>query len=169
MGLAMNELTPVLIAIGSNIDREQKLPQALAALKGQPELSLRAVSPIYESLPVGARVEQPLFFNAAALIETRLGPVNLKAMLLTIEANLGRVRNGDKYAPRPIDLDIALYGQQILELHGRHIPDPDILSLPHLALPLADVAPDWTHPELGLTLQEIAKRLNFSAKEIKQL
>ena len=165
----MNELTPVLIAIGSNINREQKLPQALAALNQQPELSLRAVSPIYESLPVGTTVAQPPYFNAAALVETKLEPFDLKEMLLSIEGNLGRVRSDDKYAPRPIDLDIALYGHQILNLNGRRIPDPDILTFPHLALPLADLAPTWLHPELGVTLQEIAKGMNFSDKEIRRL
>jgi 2-amino-4-hydroxy-6-hydroxymethyldihydropteridine diphosphokinase len=60
---------------------------------------------------------------------------------------LGRVRAVDKYAPRTIDLDIAFYGQQVIDLNGRHIPDPEIEKLPHLALPLADVAPNWVHPE----------------------
>ena len=106
-------------------------------------------------------IAQPPFFNAAALIETDLAPGALKEALLAIEDSLGRVRTADKYAPRPIDLDIALYGQHILGLNGRHIPDPD--------LPLADVAPDWLHPELGLTLAEIARGLHFSDKEIQKL
>jgi 2-amino-4-hydroxy-6-hydroxymethyldihydropteridine diphosphokinase len=66
----------------------------------------------------------------------------LKRALLEIEARLGRVRQADKYAARTIDLDIAMYGLQVIDLEGRHIPDPDIARHPHVAVPLADVAPD---------------------------
>jgi 2-amino-4-hydroxy-6-hydroxymethyldihydropteridine diphosphokinase len=165
----MNEAKPVLIALGSNIERERNLPQALAMLDGRPHLELRAVSPIYESLAVGGRVDQQSFFNAAALIDTTLGPAELKAALLTIEHKLGRVRTADKYAPRTIDLDIAFYDRDIIDVNGRHIPDPEAARFPHLALPLADVAPDWVHPELGKTLAEIANSLHFSNKEIRKL
>ena len=165
----MNSSIPVLIAIGSNIERERNLPQAVMALRQYPGIHLRAVSPVYESLPVGTGIAQPSFFNAAALIETDMAPDALKETLLAIEASLGRVRTADKNAPRPVDLDIALYGQHILGLNGRRIPDPDIAIFPHIALPLADVAPEWVHPELGLTLAEIAKGLHFSDKEIQKL
>lgn len=165
----MPEFTPVLIAIGSNIERERNLPQAVAALNHHAGIRLQAVSPIYESAPVGSAQNQPPFFNAAALIETKLEPPNLKKTLLTIENSLGRIRTSDKYAPRPIDLDIAFYGQQVFDLNGRHIPDPEIALLPHLALPLADLVPTWLHPELGMTLEEIAKGLNFSTKEIHKI
>ena len=165
----MSNWTPVLIAIGSNIEPERNLPRAVTALEQQPQIKLRAVSPVYESLPVGTSVDQPPFFNAAAFIETDLSPVTLKEALLAIEGSLGRVRTADRYAPRTIDLDIALYGQQIFELNGRHIPDPDVTKFAHVALPLADLAPDWVHPELGLTLAEIAKGLHFSDKEIQKL
>jgi len=81
-------------------------------------------------------------------VETDLDPHELKAVLRGIEAELGRVRTDDKYAPRPIDLDIALYGQQVFELDGSPIPDPGVLRHPHVAAPLADVAPDWAYPEM---------------------
>ncbi len=165
----MSNWTPVLIAIGSNIERERNLPGAVEALEKQPQIKLRAMSPVYESIPVGTSAYQPSFFNAAAFIETDLSPVALKEVLLSIEDSLGRVRTADRYAPRTIDLDIALYGQQIFELNGRHIPDPDVAKFAHVALPLADLAPDWVHPELGLTLAEITEGLHFSDKEIRKL
>jgi 2-amino-4-hydroxy-6-hydroxymethyldihydropteridine diphosphokinase len=118
---------------------------------------------------VGGSANQPSFFNAAVLVETDLDPAALKQTLLSIERRLGRIRTEDKYAPRPIDLDIALYSQQVYELNGRHIPDPDLARFPHVLLPLVDVAPGWIHPELGVTLQEIMADLEFSEKEIQKL
>lgn len=165
----MNEWTPVLIAIGSNIERERNLPQAVAVLEQQPDIVLRAVSPIYESLPVGTISDQPPYYNAAALIETRLAPAALKETLLAIEDSQGRIRTADKFAARTIDLDIALYGQQVVELNGRHIPDPDIAGFPHVAVPLADVAPNWVHPELGLSLADIAGRFSDSSEALQKM
>lgn len=165
----MNEAKPVLITLGSNIERERNLPLALTMLDGHPHLELRAVSSTYETVAVGGRVDQPSFYNAAALIETTLGPAELKGALLAIEHKLGRVRTADKYAPRTIDLDIAFYDRDIIDVNGRRIPDPDVARFPHLALPLADVAPGWIHPELGKTLTEIANSLHFSNKEIRKL
>jgi 2-amino-4-hydroxy-6-hydroxymethyldihydropteridine diphosphokinase len=165
----MREWIPVLIAIGSNIERERNLPQAIVALGQQPDIELRAVSPIYESVPVGATTAQPPYFNAAALIKTSLPATALKDTVLAIEASQGRVRTADKFAARPIDLDIALYGQQVLELNGRHIPDPDIGAFPHVAVPLADLAPSWVHPELGLTLAEIAGRFSGSYQGVSKI
>jgi 7,8-dihydro-6-hydroxymethylpterin-pyrophosphokinase len=69
------------------------------------------------------------------------------------------VRSEDKNAPRTIDLDIALFGQQVLDVGPRHIPDPDIYKYPHIAVPLADLAPQQRHPETGQTLLEIAQGL----------
>jgi len=106
------------------------------------------------------KTDQPDFLNAAALIETELGPAALKAQVLQeIEWTLGRVRSADKNAPRPIDLDITLFNDQILDTEHRHIPDPDLLCYPHIAVPMADLAPLYVHPESGQTLQQIAERM----------
>ncbi len=161
----MTELHSVLITLGSNIDREHNLPQAIAILRHYPEITLEAVSPIYETQPVGGDPNQSAYFNAAVLVKTGLSPVALKETLRKIEQALGRVRTADKYAPRTIDLDIALYDEQVFDLEGRHIPDPDIAKYAHMAWPLADLAPYWTHPELGVTLVEIAKNIKFSDEE----
>ena len=155
----------MVIAIGSNVGRERNVPLAVAIVRGHSRIRLLTVSPIYESAPVGGLPGQPVFSNAAMLVETSLEPQALKAELLAIEAALGRVRTDDKYAPRPIDLDIAYYGQQVLELGGRQIPDPEAARLAHIVVPAADVAPDWNHPELRLTLRQIAQNLPHADKE----
>lgn len=164
----------VLISLGSNIAKEDNFPKAIAALCHQPAITVVAISPIYETAPVGdssiqAPSPQPTFYNAAAWIKTELAPAALRETLRAIETRLGRVRTADKYAPRPIDLDIAFYGGCSLALNGKTIPDPDIVHFPHLALPLADIAPQWVHPENGLTLRQIAANLTHTEMEIRQL
>jgi len=146
----------VFLALGSNINAEHNLRATVRRLASR--FHLRTVSPVYETAPVG-KTDQPNFLNAAAVIETDLAAAELKQALQAIEQELGRVRTDDKNAPRTIDLDISLFDAQVLELGQRHIPDPDILSYPHIARPLADLAPQQRHPETGQTLQEIAQGL----------
>lgn len=147
----------VFVALGSNIDPERNLPEAVLRLSQR--CHLVAVSPVYETAPVGT-TDQARFLNAAALVETDLGAAELKERVLrAIELEMGRVRSDDKNAPRTIDLDIALFGDQVLDLGKGHIPDPDILRYRHVAVPLADLAPERVHPETGQTLSEIAQGL----------
>jgi 2-amino-4-hydroxy-6-hydroxymethyldihydropteridine diphosphokinase len=147
----------VFVALGSNIDSEHNMREAIRRLAAR--CALIAVSSVYETAPVG-KTDQPSFLNAAALIETELPPRALKEKLLrAIEQELGRVRRADKNAPRTIDLDIVLYDDQVLDVGQRHIPDPDILAYPHIAVPLAELEPDYRHPETGQTLAQIATAL----------
>jgi 2-amino-4-hydroxy-6-hydroxymethyldihydropteridine diphosphokinase len=119
---------------------------------------LLATSPVYETAPVG-KTDQANFLNAVVLVETGCTASGLKSALQDIERALGRVRTADKNAPRTIDLDITLFNDEVLELAGRHIPDPDLLRYAHIAVPLADLAPEAPHPEEGRTLGEIAAAL----------
>ena len=151
----------VLVSLGSNINPEHNLKAAVQRLASR--FRLRAVSPVYETTPVG-KTDQPDFMNAAALVETDLDAAELKQALQAIEQELGRVRADDKDAPRTIDLDISLFNDQALEVGSRRIPDPDILRHPHIARPLADLAPQLRHPETGQTLQEIAGGLTGDLK-----
>lgn len=156
-------IVDVYLSLGSNIDPYRNLPRAVKLLAEK--LTLHAVSRVYESPPLDTAGQvdntQEPFLNAAALIETDLSPATLKYdMLRPLEKQLGRVRSGDKYAPRPIDFDIALYGQHIIAdiENNITIPDPEILTRAHVALPLADLAPDYLHPIQGVPLKIIAAR-----------
>ncbi|HSR30278.1 MAG TPA: 2-amino-4-hydroxy-6-hydroxymethyldihydropteridine diphosphokinase [Anaerolineae bacterium] len=145
------------ISLGSNIKPEQNLVEGVRRLAER--CRLLAASPVYETRPVGT-LDQPSFLNAAVLVETDLAATDLKVQVLQpIEEELGRVRTQDKNAPRTIDLDISLFNEQIMEVGHRHIPDPEILQFPHIARPLADLAPEVRHPETGQTLEEIARSL----------
>jgi 2-amino-4-hydroxy-6-hydroxymethyldihydropteridine diphosphokinase len=155
-------MVQALISMGSNVEKEKNIPAAQRALEAQPSIQLAAVSAIYATAAIGAdgnQSSQEDFHNAAALIETDLSASELRSALRVIEEQLGRVRTADKFAARPIDLDIALYGDAVLDLEGSQVPDPDIVRYPHVAVPLADIAPAWIHPLTGDTMAEIAQRL----------
>jgi 2-amino-4-hydroxy-6-hydroxymethyldihydropteridine diphosphokinase len=153
---------PVLITLGSNIAPETNLPRAVWMLRQNHHLIVRAVSRVYESAPINAAGEiapgQGRFLNAAVWIETDYySAFSLKYNVLRfVEKCLGRARTADKFAPRPIDLDIALYGDRVIDDPHLSVPDPDILRRAHVALPLADLAPAFVHPVTGQTLATIA-------------
>jgi len=149
---------PILISMGSNIEPERHLAEALRRLRQ--EVDVIGVSRVFETEPVDSS-GGPWFLNAAVMIETRKTPSELKfEVLRVVEEGLGRVRDTDRNAPRTIDLDISLFGDLVFEdpQGGIDIPDPEIVTRAHVALPLADLAPDARHPENGETLGEIASR-----------
>lgn len=151
----------VVVALGSNVHKEENLPAAVRLL-GQ-LCRLVAVSAVYETAPAG-QPDQPTFFNAAALVETDLDAARFKAEVLRqVEQQLQRERTADKNAPRTIDADLILFNQEVFDLGARHVPDPDLLHYLHVAVPVADLAPDLLHPETGESLAHIAGRLLAAA------
>ncbi|MCS6844270.1 MAG: diaminopimelate decarboxylase [Caldilineales bacterium] len=145
------------LSLGSNIAPEHNLRAAVALLAEAGRLI--ALSPAYETPPVG-NPNDPPFLNAAAVLETSRSAEALKeGVLRPLEDRLGRRRSADPNAPRTIDVDISLFNDQVLQVGKRRIPDPEILRYPHVAVPLADVAPAYRHPETGETLAEIARRV----------
>lgn len=150
---------PVFITLGSNIDPHKNLRRAVQMI-GQ-KFPIQAASRVYETAPIdaagGVDPRQAPFLNAAVLVSTDEPPIEIKYRILRfLEAMLGRVRTADKFAPRTIDLDLALYGDLAIDTPRLILPDPDILTRAHVALPLADLAPDFRHPVTGQTLAEIA-------------
>ena len=144
------------IALGSNIEPENNL---VAAVERFPELGVvLRCSSVYQT-PAIASTPQSDYLNAAVLIETELAPLQIYAQLRDIEADLGRVRTSDKYAPRTIDLDLCLYDDLVMELHEITLPDPDLLDRPFLAVTMAELDPEHIHPLSKETLAEIAHRL----------
>lgn len=124
-----------------------------------PELGEKvSFSRVYQSAAVGP-TPQPDFLNAAAKLLTGLNPSTIRRRLRIIEAELGRVRSADKFAPRTIDLDLCLLGNAIVTSQTLVLPDPGILAHAHIAVPLAELAPDFPHPETGEPLSQIAERL----------
>ncbi len=158
ISIVTESATTVFLTLGSNIEPRANVERALERLAR--ELSVEAVSGVWESEPHGAP-GTPRFLNAAVRVTTELSPTSLKRLLRRIEADLGRRRAGDPNAPRTIDLDLALFGTLVVDdpQAGLRIPDPDIRQRAYLALPLAEVGPEVSHPETGELLADIATRL----------
>lgn len=125
--------------------------------------SIVAVSRAFQSVAAGP-AGQPDFVNAAVLIETELTPETLRARLKDVEAELGRVRVADKYAPRPIDLDLVLYDRVVMDTAELTLPDPDLMVQPYLAATVAELDPSALHPVTREPLAEVAARLGGTAR-----
>ena len=153
--------------------------EAVKQLNSKPDITVRKVSHIYETDPVGPRSsslrcnavktnrgsKQRDYFNAAVEVETVLDAQELVGVCLGIEQNMGRVRT-ERWGPRTIDIDILLYGNSCqlsaVSGHPRSTRGPDV-TVPHplmhtrgfVLYPLSDIAPDMVHPVIGLTISQL--------------
>ncbi len=147
----------VYLALGSNIRPEHFLPLAVDELSRK--FTLLALSSAWKTPAVGFQGHD--FLNAIVEIETILSPVALKFRILRpLEARLGRVRTDDKYASRTIDIDILKYDDQLL--------DKELWKQPHLAVPMAELAPTLTNPKTGKSIRETALALSQDTPILKQ-
>jgi 2-amino-4-hydroxy-6-hydroxymethyldihydropteridine diphosphokinase len=145
------------LMLGSNIDPGANLRKAVGLLASR--AGLLAVSSVWQSPPADGS-DQPDYWNAAVLIRTGLSPEELVASVLSpVEQSLGRKRTADRFAPRTMDIDLALYDDRIGEYAGKALPHPDILRRAYSALPLAEISPGKKHPVTGEPLRVIADRL----------
>src|SRR5262245_27329745 len=149
------------IALGSNLgDRQAFVRQALEALV-QAGVQVHRVSTFHETAPVGGPAGQGPYLNAAAEIETDLSPRSLLDLLLKIEHSLGRVRR-ERYGPRTLDLDVLLYGDQVIHEPGLEVPHPRMHERRFVLAPLAGIAPEVLHPVLRRSVRELLARLESS-------
>jgi 2-amino-4-hydroxy-6-hydroxymethyldihydropteridine diphosphokinase len=148
--------TRLAIALGSNVgDRRWNLWRGREAIARFLE-DLR-FSGIYETEPRHLEA-QPAFLNACATGRTTLPPVEVLDRIQEAEREAGRVAEGVRFGPRVLDLDLLLYGDRVIERPGLRIPHPRMAERPFVLVPLAEIAPDWRHPELGLTVDALAAR-----------
>jgi len=144
------------LSLGSNLgNREQNLRDAIRRLESVG--TVRSVSSIYETEPVEF-TDQPLFLNCAVALETPASPDQLMVQLLEIEKAMGRLRI-QKKGPRVIDLDILLFGDQVVSTPAVTIPHPAMHQRRFVLEPLAEIAPETKHPTLNKTAREVLEEL----------
>lgn len=146
----------IYLALGANLgDRRANLIAALD--KMPPHVHVRTVSALYES-PPQTPAPPPAYLNAAVHVETALEPEDLLVYLKQIERGLGRTPSA-RWAPRPIDLDIALYHRRLYKSDALEIPHPRLVERAFVLRPLLDITPNLTLPGTGERLATILERV----------
>lgn len=139
----------VYILMGSNMgDRERNLHKALGKVELIPGLEVIGTSGIYVSEAMDMDGENPSFMNQVVMADYQFRPKELLLELEMIEKSMGRTGKGKKL-PRPIDLDILLFGEEIIETEQLSIPHRKLLNRPFAMIPLLQITPDLLHPVTG--------------------
>ena len=137
------------VGLGSNLlDPRAQVERALVALEHLPKTTLCARSQLYRTPPWGG-VVQPDFTNAAAALDTGLGAAELMDALLAIERDFGRRRDGARFGPRVIDIDLLLYGDLVSNEPQLHVPHPRLHERAFVLVPLAEIAASVNVPGQG--------------------
>ena len=155
------------LSVGSNIHPIENVKKALKLLCSH--VRITRISTVYLT-PAEDRPEQSYYYNCVVEAETQMPPIELKySILRPIEEALGRIRSGDKFASRTIDLDLILYDDLIMETETLILPDPQISRRAFIALPLHELSPELRLPASGVSIAEIAASLPQSEmKPLKQ-
>lgn len=141
--------TKAYVGLGSNLGaREQALGRAVDLLRAEADIRVTGVSRFRETDPVGV-VDQPRFLNGAVRVETSLSARDLLDVLLRVERELGRVRDGTRWGPRTIDLDLLVYGDEVLDEPGLRVPHPRLHERRFALEPLAELDSALVVPGLG--------------------
>jgi 2-amino-4-hydroxy-6-hydroxymethyldihydropteridine diphosphokinase len=143
-------VTTVYVGLGSNLGDRERLIRAAAEQIGAVRLST-----IIETDPWGYE-QQPRFLNAVAEVATGLEPLAFLAQLLEVEQHLGRERDGTQWGPRTIDLDLLLFGAEVIDAPGLVVPHPRLLERRFVLEPLAELVPDLEIPGNGTVREALA-------------
>jgi 2-amino-4-hydroxy-6-hydroxymethyldihydropteridine diphosphokinase len=156
----------VYLSLGSNLgDRQKYLRLAVEALGRTPLVDVQRVSPLYETEPVGVK-EQPDFLNAAAEIECRIPARELYDRIKEIETAIGRTRS-QRWGPREIDIDIIYFGSLVLADGTVTVPHRERSNRRFVLQPIADLAPDYVDPVLGISVGELLAKCDDPARVVR--
>jgi len=152
------------VGLGSNLeDPLGQIRRALDELARIPETHVTARSPLYKSPPLGPQ-HQPDYINAVAALDTGLAPLELLAALREIETRHGRRRDGTRWGPRSLDLDILLYGELVMSTPELSLPHPGLPERAFVLYPLHDIAPLLAVPGKG-TVRELRELISGAPPE----
>ena len=142
-------MTRVYIGLGANLGpKEVTILRAVDLLGAEDGIEVLELSQLRETEPVGI-VDQPSFLNGAVALETTLSPWELLDVMLRIEQELGRVRDDERWGPRTIDLDLLVYGDEVMDEPGLRTPHPRLHERRFALEPLAELDPELGIPGLG--------------------
>ena len=140
-------MTTAYIALGSNLASPlEQVNAAVQAIGEIPDSRIVAVSSFYRTPPLGPQ-DQPDYLNAAVALETTLAPEELLNHTQRIELQQGRVRKAERWGPRTLDLDIMLFGDEVINTERLTVPHYDMKNRGFMLWPLFEIAPDLTFPE----------------------
>jgi 2-amino-4-hydroxy-6-hydroxymethyldihydropteridine diphosphokinase len=146
------------IGIGSNLgDPLSNCLDAIENVASQEQITLTKQSSLYRTEPVGLR-DQDWFVNGVIEVKTAYSPRTLLETLKVIEYEMGR-KEGQRWGPRVIDLDILFYGQEVVDEEGLVIPHPELHKRGFVLIPLNEIAPYVIHPTFGVSVQGLLERL----------
>lgn len=152
-------MAKVVVSIGSNVDRENNIRSCLDYLSQR--FNNIQTSVVYENKAVG--FEGDNFYNLVAAFETDLDVAEMIPIFRAIESEHGRVRGGEKFSSRTLDVDLLLYDDLVLKDQGIDVPRDEIIRYAFVLRPLAEMIPDMMHPQLKQTMSELWQ--NFEPKE----
>jgi 2-amino-4-hydroxy-6-hydroxymethyldihydropteridine diphosphokinase len=144
----------IYLSLGSNLGRrEHNLEEAFEKIQNRIG-RLEGISRIYETESWGFSSAKP-FYNCCISLRSNINPLRLMELLLEIEHDMGRLREGKGYGDRLIDIDLLLYGDIQLDLPGLKVPHPSMGDRKFVLAPLAEIAPDLIHPVAGISISRM--------------
>jgi len=158
-------VTQVYVSVGSNQQARHHVQKALDAIRS--EFSPVEISPIYESVAVGFDGDN--FINLVVGFNTERSLQEINSILNQIEKSRGRNRGEERFTSRTMDLDLLIYGDLIRHDDHWDIPRREITRNAFVLKPLADLAPDSLHPELGLSFSQLWNAGDFSNQDLWQV